>query len=57
LFGTRVSDARQEGDAVQLVESYKMAATVISVIPLLILYFIGQKSFVEGIEKTGITGE
>lgn len=57
LFGTRVSDARQEGDAVQLVESYKMAATVVSIIPLLIIYFIGQKSFVEGIEKTGITGE
>ncbi len=57
LFGTRVSDARQEGDAVQLVESFKMAATVISIIPLLILYFVGQKSFVEGIEKTGITGE
>lgn len=57
LFGTRASDARQEGEAVQLVESFKMAATVISIIPLLILYFIGQKSFVEGIEKTGITGE
>jgi len=57
LFGSRISDARQEGDSVQLVESYKMAATVVSIIPLLILYFLGQKSFVEGIEKTGITGE
>lgn len=57
LFGTRMSDSRQEGDAVQLVESYKMAATVVSILPLLIIYFVGQKSFVEGIEKTGITGE
>lgn len=57
LFSTRTSGSRQEGDAVQLVESYKMAATVVSIIPLLIIYFIGQKSFVEGIEKTGITGE
>lgn len=57
LFGTRASEGRTEGDALQLVESFKMAATVISIIPLLILYFVGQKSFVEGIEKTGITGE
>jgi len=57
LFGTRVSDTRSEGDAIQLVESFKMAATVISIIPLLLIYFAGQKSFVQGIEKTGITGE
>ena len=57
LFGSRISNTRQEGDAVQLVESFKMAATVISIIPLMILYFLGQKSFVEGIEKSGITGE
>ncbi len=57
LFPSRASEGRTEGDALQLVESFKMAATVISIIPLLILYFVGQKSFVEGIEKTGITGE
>lgn len=53
----RVSSGRQEGTEVTLDEAYRMAATVISIIPLLILYFVGQKSFVEGIEKTGITGE
>lgn len=59
LFGTRASDPARpnQGSGMQLVESYKMAATVISVIPLLLIYFIGQKSFVQGIEKTGITGE
>jgi len=59
LFGTRASDPTHSdsGSGMQLVESYKMAATVVSVIPLLLLYFIGQKSFVQGIEKTGITGE
>lgn len=57
LFGTRASEGRQEGQAIQLVESFKMAATVISIIPLLIIYFTGQKSFVQGIEQTGITGE
>jgi len=58
LFGTRAPVSGDRGDAgSQLVESFKMAATVISVIPLLLLYFVGQKSFVQGIEKTGITGE
>ncbi len=59
LFGTRAADPARpdQSSGMQLVESYKMAATVISVIPLLLIYFIGQKSFVQGIEKTGITGE
>lgn len=58
LFGSRPPVTGDRGDAgSQLVESFKMAATVISVIPLLLLYFVGQKSFVQGIEKTGITGE
>jgi len=59
LFGTRASDPTRPdaGDGMQLVESFKMAATVISVLPLLLIYFLGQKSFVQGIEKTGITGE
>jgi multiple sugar transport system permease protein len=58
LFGSRAPANGDRGDAgSQLVESFKMAATVISVIPLLLLYFVGQKSFVQGIEKTGITGE
>jgi multiple sugar transport system permease protein len=59
LFGTRTSDTTRPdgGTGLQLVESYKMAATVVSIIPLLLIYFVGQKSFVQGIEKTGITGE
>ena len=38
-------------------EAVKMAATVITILPLLILYFCLQKYFVEGIDRTGITGE
>jgi multiple sugar transport system permease protein len=57
LFNTRASTSPYAGREVQLVESFKMAATVVSIIPLLIIYFVGQKSFVQGIEKTGITGE
>ncbi|MFA5007265.1 MAG: carbohydrate ABC transporter permease [Candidatus Izemoplasmatales bacterium] len=57
LFRQQASASPHPGTEVRLSEPFKMAATVISVIPLLILYFVGQKSFVEGIEKTGITGE
>jgi multiple sugar transport system permease protein len=38
-------------------EAIKMAATVITISPLLIMYFCLQKYFVEGIDRTGITGE
>lgn len=41
----------------KLNEAYKMAATMISIIPLLILYACVQKQFIQGIENTGITGE
>ena len=34
-----------------------MAGTLISIIPLLIVYFILQKRFVEGIDKAGLTGQ
>lgn len=38
-------------------EAIKMAATMVAIIPLLILYFVMQKQFTEGIDRTGITGE
>ena len=34
----------------------QMAASVITVIPILILYFVAQKQFTEGIAQTGIRG-
>lgn len=45
------------GGATSLNESIKMAGTLIAVLPLLILYFILQRHFVESIDRTGITGE
>ena len=42
---------------VRLNESFKMAATLISILPLLIVYVFAQRQFIEGIERTGITGE
>lgn len=38
-------------------ESIKMAGTMLSILPLLIMYGFLQKYFVESIDRTGITGE
>ena len=38
-------------------EAVEMAGTFLNIIPLLIVYFVAQKWFVEGIDKAGITGE
>ena len=53
-FNTRAT----VGDtATSLNESVRMAATTISILPLLIMYLILQKQFVESIDRAGITGE
>lgn len=44
-------------DGARINEAYKMAATFISILPLLLLYGFVQKRFIQGIEQTGITGE
>lgn len=38
-------------------EAIQMAGTFLIILPLLIVYFCLQRQFIEGIEKTGITGE
>ncbi len=38
-------------------ESVSLAGTLLSILPLLVLYLIFQRQFVESIESTGITGE
>ena len=38
-------------------EAIKMAATLITVLPMLVIYFILQRQFTESIDRTGITGE
>lgn len=43
--------------AVTLNESISMAGTMLSILPLMLLYFVMQRHFVESIDKTGITGE
>jgi multiple sugar transport system permease protein len=41
----------------QLNEGVRLAATLLIILPMLIVYFAIQRWFVEGVEKTGITGE
>lgn len=57
LFFQRPVDIPGQDNTALLSEAYKMAATLLTMIPLFIIYFVAQKQFVEGIEKTGITGE
>ena len=58
LFNSEFDSAvSSQGSAFKLNEAYKMAATFISIAPLLLLYGFVQKQFIQGIENTGITGE
>jgi multiple sugar transport system permease protein len=41
---------------VSLNEPLIMAGTILTILPLLILYFATQKNFVESIDKTGLAG-
>jgi len=38
-------------------EAVKLSGTFLNILPLLVMYFVMQKWFVESIERTGITGE
>ena len=58
MFDSEFSSvANAQGGAFRLNEAYKMAATLISISPLLLLYLFVQKQFIQGIENTGLTGE
>ncbi len=47
----------EAGGATSLNESISMAGTMLSILPVLILYFVLQRYFVESIDRVGITGE
>jgi multiple sugar transport system permease protein len=58
LFESAGPQIPTPGGAIAMInEAYIMAATLISMAPLVLLYFFVQKRFIEGIESTGITGE
>lgn len=58
-FESSYADARAVAGSgmVDINESIKMAGTMLSILPLLIMYLILQRRFVESIDRTGITGE
>lgn len=47
----------QNTQVAALNEAIVMAGNLLTILPLLIIYFIGQKQFTESIDRTGITGE
>ncbi|MCU9612675.1 carbohydrate ABC transporter permease [Caldibacillus lycopersici] len=46
-----------EADVNKINEGIRMAGTLLSILPLLVVYFLTQKWFVEGVDRSGITGE
>ena len=51
-------DTYPEGSrARELMQAAKLAGNILTILPLLILYFFTQRYFVESIDRTGITGE
>ncbi len=51
------SESAGAGGSMKMNEAYKMAATLMSIAPLLLLYAFVQKQFIQGFENAGITGE
>ena len=41
----------------ELMQSAKLAGNILTILPLLVLFFFTQRHFVEAIDRTGITGE
>ncbi len=57
-FDTAFTSRATTGSAAtNLNESVRMAATSLSILPLLAMYLVLQKQFVESIDRAGITGE
>lgn len=56
-YQSKIISETQGGQRMVLYQGIKMAGTLITIVPLLVLYLALQKYFVEGIEKSGITGE
>ncbi len=56
-YQTQIIAETHGGVGMKLYQGKKMAGTLLSIIPLLIMYFPLQNFFVESIEKTGIAGE
>lgn len=56
LFGASFSTSFGDTSN-RLNERYQFAATLLTIVPLMLFYLVMQKQFVKGIESAGITGE
>lgn len=58
-FATNFNSYSQTGasGATTINESISMAGTMLSILPVLLMYFVLQRYFVESIDRVGITGE
>lgn len=58
IFESQFTQVEEIGEiALKLNEPIIMAATVLSILPLLFIYFCLQRYFVESVDRTGLTGE
>lgn len=58
-YQNQINAITNGGQGIQalLYQGSRMAATFLSILPLLLMYFVLQRYFVESVEKSGITGE
>lgn len=59
VFADAYSSNTGEGakNSASINDAYRMAATILTILPLLIIYAVLQRQFVESIDRAGITGE
>jgi len=57
IFEQYASSGPQNQEQQRINEAYKMSATLISILPLFIMYLVVQRQLIRGIESAGITGE
>lgn len=56
-FVSEYTQAYPSDQLLQINEGVRLAATLLIILPMVIVYFTIQRWFVEGVEKTGVTGE
>jgi len=56
-FNRMFAGGQQAVGGTNINEGIEMAGTLITILPLLLVYFIMQRWFVEGVDRSGITGE
>lgn len=57
VFASEYSNADGLTSSATINDAFRMAATILTILPLLIIYAVLQKQFVESVDRAGITGE